>query len=681
MNLELYFDGLLAEHDNSETIAATYAINKIGQIAKRSSAKTNNYVLKFTTKNDLIFQNSRQINSASRLPYKLITHKAIIDGVLVFDGFAFIDRTNSGYNIQGFQNSIDFYSIIKSKKLDELDISRFNHVRNDVTIQSSFTSNDGYTYAAYNTGKWTGYQPNEDGLVEIIPDDLYPSLFVHTLIKQICTDAGYVLSGDILNDPDFLSHLMPFNKFPVRSESYSFSAVPFSEDQSSFLLRGPGNGDENYIYDLIPDSDPSNALNNFGWWVNPVKQTIKITMTYSMAAWATSIFDSAWVRTRIIKRNSSSNSPSSQTGDVALYNVRYTNKIKQGVQVEVTTTILPGEKIGIWVTMNDNTAFHVDSFSIETVEIATYDLEWDIKLGLPDITQDKLFLDVLNQYGLVPDIDNEQKTIELFKYNRIESGIPVDWSNKLDETEYPEVQFRFSDYAKSNYLRYSSDDILIDNFEKEFIIDDETLPDSKEVYKSDFYLPPVQPCYQSYVSLLNSLALELNTDYDWAGVWDSGTTYKINDVVFRNNFFWVSLQNGNTNKDPSSQPSWWEAKSETEIWTVKNSKPIYGSLSREPDENVVVLFQSGTVEINNFVLNEKLKWTYLYDTNYRLFNKIIKDPRIVEQLFKLNYSDINQLNFKRPVYIEKYGASFIIDEVKDFKFNQSDSTVVRIIRI
>jgi hypothetical protein len=42
-------------------------------------------------------------------------------------------------------------------------------------------------------------------------------------------------------------------------------------------------------------------------------------------------------------------------------------------------------------------------------------------------------------------------------------------------------------------------------------------------------------------------------------IWDSGDTYLEGDVRYQNGSYWKSLQDANTDKTPTNEPTWWEA--------------------------------------------------------------------------------------------------------------------------
>jgi hypothetical protein len=49
----------------------------------------------------------------------------------------------------------------------------------------------------------------------------------------------------------------------------------------------------------------------------------------------------------------------------------------------------------------------------------------------------------------------------------------------------------------------------------------------------------------------------LPSDFNYQGAWSNATTYGLNDVTSKAGSLYISLQAGNLNKEPSTQPTWW----------------------------------------------------------------------------------------------------------------------------
>jgi len=116
MNLELYFNDQLADFDQEDVIAGSYALNRLGEIKNRQGYITNTYNLPFSNPNKQIFENAELPNNYSTVPYTLMRHRAVIEGVEVFNGFAKIELSSDHYEVTGFAGNTDFFSLIKDKR-------------------------------------------------------------------------------------------------------------------------------------------------------------------------------------------------------------------------------------------------------------------------------------------------------------------------------------------------------------------------------------------------------------------------------------------------------------------------------------------------------------------------------------------------------------------------------------
>jgi hypothetical protein len=157
-------------------------------------------------------------------------------------------------------------------------------------------------------------------------------------------------------------------------------------------------------------------------------------------------------------------------------------------QFDVSYTALKGESL----TFRPTNFYGCTQFSIAVVEIT------DVKIGygsdvtpanhLPDMTQSDFLKAICNLYGLIPETNSRSRTVKFWNYSELYDNIPVarDWSAYLSEKD-DETEFKFGDYAQSNYLRFKdSDDVIEDTGAGAMLIDDETLPLKKDVVQLPF---------------------------------------------------------------------------------------------------------------------------------------------------------------------------------------------------
>jgi hypothetical protein len=74
-----------------------------------------------------------------------------------------------------------------------------------------------------------------------------------------------------------------------------------------------------------------------------------------------------------------------------------------------------------------------------------------------------------------------------------------------------------------------------------------------------------------------------------------------------------------------------------------------------------------------------MNWGYSYQHHGRVFSRIIDRSKSVEELVKLNYADVNQLDFTKAKRIDN--ELYFLEEIKQFKLNRKESTLVELVRI
>jgi hypothetical protein len=686
INVELYFNDHLADFDNENTIAGTYALNRIGDIESRQGNHTNPYNLPFSPRNKGIFENAEMPNSWDDQPYRIMTHLVNVEGVEVFRGFAKIEKSFESYEIVGFSGNADFFSEIEDQDLRDLDLSDLDHIRNDANVAASWANTSGYIYAFMDYGKYVDLDVNANGEAEIMPEDLYPQLFFKTIVERIASAANYTLEGKVLSDPRFNSHLIPFNAFPFTPDNGNLFNGRKGERTSNGATGGQAvtTSTQNIVMEEL--NDPGNNYDALGFYTSPVKQRAKITFNFYLAAVRT-VPLTGFAQIQIIKKRDGV--------DTQLFKKDFHNFTTASGDFELTLEV--GDQIYLRCRKSTSSVFanvFVLSFQIEPQSALSYDTMVSMSDTLPDMTQSDFFIDFLNQYGLLTSCDTEKRILHLTYFDDIQYKPPVDWSNKIDDDELPEINYRFENYAQNNTLKFASDEVpkdgnvrglITDPQEKVFTIDDDTLVKKYDAFESSFYLPANGQSFQGQIESLSPKTFSLKQEsrsqdqIRWKGIWDSAISYLINDVVYDSGNYFIAVANS-TNVNPTNDDGdIWDTIDEDEIWDV-SSKPIIGILVNS-ESNAIVKFQSGDQAITKFVVNNNLNWSYVWDNKYVLFSRIIQRTKIVRHLMKLNYADINQLDLTKPVYLSRYGCYFYVDIIDQFKFNETDSTYVTFVRI
>ncbi len=313
----------------------------------------------------------------------------------------------------------------------------------------------------------------------------------------------------------------------------------------------------------------------------------------------------------------------------------------------------------------------------------SYGGTWDLATLLPDLAQSKLWLDFANIYGLQFDINDVTKEIRANYVDDILFSEPEVWTTKVDRTEKRKTSYRFKDYGQSSYLKFKSESVTEANscyqdFQKAIAIDDTTLQLEADVYKSEFFLiqdvdpvlfPDGRATTRTYVAKAGKAFL---------GIWDVATAYNEseNGSVWYNGSYYKPIADS-TGDEPASSPLSWTPIPEKDIWDTK-SRPMYGILTIDVSSLIEVALTTPET-VTKIINNTGMSWEETYPLHYRIFDRILKRTKVVEQLIKLNWSDISQLDFTRAKNIEN--ELYLLQEVKQFKLNEQDSTIVELVRI
>lgn len=535
---EIYVNGQLVHMEEEEVIAATYGNIAFGEFSKRMGVKTNTFSIPINNNNKLILENADIVNNGSIIPYRFFSLVINLNGTEAFNGLGYITEVHEKIQIQSIAGSSTFYATISERKIQELDLSEFNHIYNVENILSSWSNTKGYMYALVGYGiGWETLNNSAIPLRRIPPNYFYPQVFTHTVVRQILKQAGYEIKGRVLEDSRFLREVIIFNTFPF----------PY------------------------------------------------------------------------------------QMGD--------------------------------------------------TINIATL---------LPDMLQSKTILDFMNKYGLMADVDNENGVVTFDFIDDILFKEPIYWENKIDESERPKITFDLG-YGQTSELKFKESEIpgparpvVLSPRTKAVIIDNTTIEKIKQIYESPFFCVGNEYFYNQSGTLIGESVMTstgsiMPKNALSANIWDP--TQNNLRLVFHNGGWYQKMPDVVADDvEPGTDETMWKPVTEQEAFTFKNN-PMIGVIESNMMHQYYLYANGVDYPIHKVVKGDQLDWGITYDKYYKVFDRIIKNTKVVELLMKLTYADINQLDFTRPYWFDRFNGLFILEEVTQYKLNQSDSTWCRFIRI
>ena len=191
------------------SVPRTLQINNFGEVGNIQSNFSGNIKIPKTPKNVLNMEMLGVAGGTSNIPYSEISAKYISNGIeMVSSGKGvIIDSLPGFYSFVFYDGNINMASLLGSETLADLDFSSYNHKINPTNILGSITNTDGYIY------DFTPFIEDATPWRTNISENLAVVLFyIHTLFEIIFTQKGFTVSGDVLNDAEFLDRVMTMNK-------------------------------------------------------------------------------------------------------------------------------------------------------------------------------------------------------------------------------------------------------------------------------------------------------------------------------------------------------------------------------------------------------------------------------------------------------------------------------------
>jgi hypothetical protein len=265
---------------------------------------------------------------------------------------------------------------------------------------------------------------------------------------------------------------------------------------------------------------------------------------------------------------------------------------------------------------------------------------------LPNIKQSDLLRNYCQMFCLLPVVDEDNKTVTLVNFNQIEENInfAVDWSDKLDLTDTPEVKFLVDEYAQRNFFKWLKDEEEQQVNGTNWIlgIPNENLTLEKDIIELQF------------ASSYSDLQL-LDIPVPRIGIYETNEYKKERKprmlILYR--------------KSPND--------------FTDTSDFVYQFAIDTPS---VISGSSATIPLCRFIETEfdyNLGFGNTLNDYQRAVKNIVDNYKSVTCSLRLNASDINQLDFMNPVYIKYFNSYFYISKISGY--NGTKSTQVELIKL
>lgn len=624
--VELYLNNQLCDLYGSEEIATDYSIAPISNISSRNSSKSVSFKIPLTANNREIIENANVIVNATTLPYSLIPARLYANGLSQNLEFAVIKSIQDDIALNLYGSNIDFFQIIKTRKISDLG-DDWNHLWNLTNIAASLLNTSGYIYSVidFHSDSPNTYINNVDSEIDV--RGLLPSIFLHSIITKIIEDAGFTEDVSFLTDADYRRIILPTNGEigTVKPKMLSIAETASSQVLSSGI---------DYIeLDQIL-FDPYSLIGTFNTvtaYQAPVEgvYSFRLTLTATFSSTATLSFRrsvdpySSFIIYGQYPLISGEDKVIEVEGVPLLQGQVFAVSILSGSGV----TVAAGAKLEVTDTGVDRTRF---GFYVDPLAAIT------------GMDQSKILKDTAQKFNLIIHVDNVNRIVYLRQFSEIIANIPnaLDWSEKVDYMEKPELQFN-SDYGQRNTCKYKEDDTVTkpSGTDYEILINNANLKAELSLFESPFAASEQVERFGGVSIAQITLFTDLAGSVKFEKVESRYLTYRYE------NYSTFTLTDG-TNT------------------SVAISVPMSYFILGGQDFNLGFA--------NNLIENS----SYIIET--------IQNFKIVKMLLRLNASDINQLDFFRPVWIKLNGQSgcyFYVSEIKQFKVTSKESCDVELVKL
>jgi hypothetical protein len=616
---------------SSVTVALTKRVANIGNFNTRNSSFTNKFSVPLTRRNREAL-GLLQMNTTDRTVYSDVLGKLTVEGIEVISNVRIkIERVSDVAELVLKVENGNLFDLLKKTKLRSVSLRDYDHRWNQANIVASKANDweDCYTYPLSQTGN----QSTSNQTVQC--KGLIPVVFVKFMLEFIAARFGYTMTGDGWDEAILAKIVMPIadtaNDLNILADyqvSNGDSRVLWDGSSLSAVTIDGINGCAYETLGTVGRWDSMNENDGLTWGGNPIggyelmlpgTYTVEVNYTYTIY-----------------------NQTPTYAAGIML--VRRTNGVANIIYLSQQSA--PGTFTGTQVltvvksAFNDNllnekdylylagfSAFPGNATIDYTVNLAVTKVEAEqtyfnrpltLSPNLPDWDCGKFFREVANFIGAAFQVDDFTKTIDMFTLKELNGNRPYkkDWSRKLVLNNPPSFTFELDGFGKTTKFSYKE----VSNYGYSFTINNDQLPDNAEYVVSEFV-----PTEQQDALLQNGISA-----FD---VWDDTLSRIKMDKKFR-----VGLIRTTTG--------------------TTYSAPNQSNIAPSGNDNVLYFDDA-----DNFSLD----WSELYLDFYdSILERMTPDMKMVDASFLLTLSDIQQLDFSFPVYLDQYGAEYFINEVSEF---------------
>lgn len=658
MSVQLFIEDKPVDLTGEETIAIDYAIQEIGNLQGKASARSYAFSLPKTAVNRAVFENPDDLNSVSGLPYRDLKARLYVNGLDQNIHFCRLSGSNATYQVNLYGVNANFYNTVKERMLSDLVLDDFDHFRRFDTIFGSRNNTSGFIYPVIDYA-------TDDSVINntarsINTQYMFPAMFADTLLEQVVTQAGYTLQNDLLADSTYQSAklLLPYTGVPIarntRGVRYinSFTLV---SGYDYLMLNGPPN------FLVFSQSDEKSNYFTNPTTVNGAQPNYYFADDIHLKGKLEVIFENldATDREVQIEIKTFQQPPGLfapvEVNDYSLHvippggsttvqvNFAYTGNPIKSIAFTAFLIVGTGLQIMAGSRLHFTEATVVNSYAYEYAPALPKTTEYvTMNTLLPTMSQADFLKNYTLLYGLIILVNEMHKTVRLAKFSGIADNVQntVDWSNKLDLSDEPEIEYAASVARKNKFTYAGNNEVKPIGTDGSIPVSNVALEPEKEMIKVDFEPSP-------------AISKLIDIPVSQLGLYTDSTAG--DELAPR-----VLLLT------PKNTGSFTNTTALTYFDTGHSNTATVIPLTRfiEQAFNYNLGFGNSLIE----------KFFYSY-------SHIFDNYKAVTCKLRLTAADINRLDFTRPVYIKHFNAYFYINTIKGYSPMQPGSTTVELIKL
>jgi len=696
----------------NEDIVQTLGIFSFEDITSRSGEYTNVFNLPLTNNNRKLIEYADFIPSINTAPYKKIGLVLIVGGIEFKNGFLVIESISDVIKARFFSGNSNFYELLKSVYLTDLDWSDLDHTWNYTNAVASAANTGGYIYPVMDFGG----QNLASDTVDV--RKILPATFAKTAFNKIFQHTGYAVVTNF-NDDDLKKAVLPYSKknptvsseiqllnqvdlglstnvaasvystlLPYKTVLYNNTFIPqIFSTVSDGIIVNPGSQQGYYLNEVTMNVD-YDTINTAGSSTNYDLLTRRFTAGYSGTYdynYVLNLVDYDYMNFSFnynianFTANTSTvfnvyrvtptsttliNSVISNTGYLITTAIGSYPAIPAITQTFLTDTIAgsvyldSGDELIFKVSVKFNIRCGVvvnkttASVTFNPVIVNTSKLEIDLK---PEL----VFGSVITYSSILPKI----KCNDFLKDICIRFGLILNINEDTKEVIVDKIDKLIENIPNSINWTNKLDESNLPDQSFKF---DNYAQNNLFKHKEDNSILKINPD-SDYNLTISNANLELSKDF-YTSPFSQSENVDFNGVTTT----YINLYDTNTSKFDNDVN-----------YRICFVEPVFGMFRFTDGTSTSGYITTNRVYFIDYTLPD-LSMGFgvnLIQKNSQSLVSTLQNIRIVKANFNININDIKSIDWLTPVYIEQFQSYFFITSINQFNYTNPDLTEVELIKL